>query len=48
MSNLELVIVGYLVVRLIEVIEQAWVNWCTMKVRLSIRKDKDDEKVGFE
>jgi len=48
MSVVELLIASYLVTRLIEAAEQAWVNWCTMRVRLGIQKDRDDEKVGFE
>ena len=47
MSGLELVVFGYLAVRLLEVAEQAWVNYCTMRVRLGAQKEDEDEKAGF-
>lgn len=47
MSGIEWIILGYLAVRLIEVLDQAWANWCQMKVHLN-KKDNDDEKpCGF-
>lgn len=49
MGSTHWLILGYLVVRVLEVAEQAWVNYCTMRVRLGVQKeDRDeDEKTGF-